>query len=120
MKNDVDPMSMTLSEIYDIPDFYFERMTGDGYHHYNPFTGAFEYASYAYKGVVLRQHGTQFFNIKMDDSRDLVTGGHEHCVKCNTHTKNQTSIATYWKYQTRLGEYFKEYHPPNEYVRPHP
>ncbi len=81
--NDVDPQTMTLSEIYGHPDKYFDPVTTTDNEqiripYRNPDTKQIEFYIVPYQGRILREYGNKIFNMKNDD--DMKT--HDYCSIC--------------------------------------
>jgi hypothetical protein len=88
--NEVDPATMTLSEIYNLPDYYFELHPQMDYAH-----GVLPHLGIMftrYSGTRLRRNGQQFFTIKDDDPYDGMAecyphvygeDGHNTCEICH-------------------------------------
>lgn len=105
--NEVDPLSMTLEEIYEQPHHYFELYTTP---QHLPHLGL-QYDRYY--GHVLRNNGTKIFTIKEDDQWAAYDNG-EHsrfCSICNMEGSE-------YLYHNKLGVYWFQEH--TGYVRPHP
>lgn len=106
--NDVDPTTMTLSEIYQQPDSYFEVA------HQGAEIPRLGIRYVRYRGAVLRENGTKIFTIKEDDRWNSDLGGHSnYCEVCR-----DPAEGSFWTYFNKLGPYFYEEH--TGYVRPHP
>lgn len=97
----VDLSTMTLSEIYGHPDFYFEP--SEFYARVDiPHLGI---AYVKYSGARLRQNGTKIFTIKENDDKALGDQGFHspHCIICrpdndyfpkiSAHAHNQVSYS---------------------------
>lgn len=106
MTNDVDPFTMTLSQIYGLSPHYFE-LKG------KTLVPRYGIAYDRYFGADLRENGTKFFTIKEDDRWTSWDGDHsKYCEVCGPHEEEHRP------YLNRLGQYWHENH--NGYVRPHP
>lgn len=80
--NDVDPMSMTLSEIYDQPEHYFELI--DCFRDFMD-NCSDQLIRTLYHGAALRMHGRVFFDIKENDVRDeYQDSDHDSCGLCSS------------------------------------
>jgi hypothetical protein len=105
VQNDVDPTTMTLGEIYQQPEDYFEPVysnTDDpGY------MDRFGMYRTMYNGVRIKQHGFTFFNIKEDDDKTKMnpdTGLHLYCSMCDSANIHPDKLKQYWKAWNMLGE----------------
>ncbi len=106
MTNDVDPMTMTLSEIYGLRDGFFDLRLRSEVPRYG-------IAYDQYFGAQLRENGTKIFTIKEDDRWTNWDGDHSRfCEVCGPN-EEESRI-----YLNRLGQYWHEDR--TGYVRPHP
>lgn len=93
MENDVDPMSMTLEEIYGLPEEDFEihsRCTIEIH--------GIDYV--AYNGVRHRSNGTKFFTIKATTYVDRY--GMCYCYMCLESESESPEL--FWNMYSQLGD----------------
>ena len=113
MTNDVDPSTMTLGEIYQQPESYFDPIHSNAE---DPgYMDRFGMYRTMYNGVRIKQHGFTFFNIKEDDDKTKInpdTGLHLYCSLCDSVNVHPDKLRQYWHHWNMLGEESKSWpHP---------
>ncbi len=92
VENDVDLMSITLEEIYGLPESDFEVI--------NKFDQKdFRYDIYG--GIRHRSNGTAFFTVKTDDPYGI-RGKTCKCYLCTE--VPEVSVALFWELYSKLGD----------------
>lgn len=91
--NDVDPTTMSLAEIYDLPDSYFDPYSSEEvWVNGEDRVDGVQFVKY--EGAFLRPHGRQIFTIKPNDPWEMVDGTHyDRCEWCEGYfTGNLLSV----------------------------
>jgi len=120
---DVDPASMTLSEIYDLPDSYFE--CGDPCYSSYPIllsegTDTPVLVGNAYNGKVRHTYGGPMFDLRSS----LDDGPHDNCHMCSVGQPSpymKEELSWFWDNKNALGSYWTDGDSSEgPYERPHP